>query len=221
MISNHKCPEEWDWSDTGGLSTICAYRYELTEPDIWANAPALATHYGVNSKCYYYVIASKVWICETNNGVGGKSAHRLADLKGPGFLKRPPVEHYQAEPVYGPNKGSPLELNKEFDADRLASLMMGLPADAAEDWKASAEEDEAFDALEQRQYSKYFRDVSRLDSIDVYEVHRLFTVEDHALCHASKKILLAGMRTGGKTMEEDIREARDTLTRWLEMEREL
>ena len=33
-ISNHKCPEEWDWNDTGGLSTICAYRYELTEdPD--------------------------------------------------------------------------------------------------------------------------------------------------------------------------------------------
>ena len=76
-------------------------------------------------------------------------------------------------------------------------------------------------ALSDRPYSKYFRDVSRLDSIDVYRVHKLFTLEDHALCHASKKILLGGDRTGGKSLEEDIREARDTLNRWLEMEREL
>ena len=121
------------------------------------------------------------------------------------------------------------------------------------DWKATPEEDEAFDAIGKRdvfeeiaegfddlstgnfashwvkdpsaladkQYSKYFRDVSRLDSIDVYKVHKLFTVEDHALCHASKKILLAGTRTGEKPFVQDITEARDTLTRWLEMEREL
>jgi len=76
-------------------------------------------------------------------------------------------------------------------------------------------------ALSDRPYSKYFRDVSRLDSIDVYRVHKLFTLEDHALCHASKKILLGGDRTGGKSLEEDIIEARDTLNRWLEMEREL
>ena len=31
---DNKCPEEWDWNDTGGLGTITAYRYELTEdPD--------------------------------------------------------------------------------------------------------------------------------------------------------------------------------------------
>ena len=35
---DNKCPEEWDWNDTGGLSTICAYRYELTEdPDARMN----------------------------------------------------------------------------------------------------------------------------------------------------------------------------------------
>ena len=93
--------------------------------------------------------------------------------------------------------------------------------DALGKWGVNNSCFQAVSAKDDLPYSKYFRDVSRLDSIDVYEVHRLFTVEDHALCHASKKILLAGTRTGGKTMEEDIREARDTLNRWLEMEREL
>ena len=35
---DNKCPEEWDWNDTGGLGTITAYRYELTEdPDARMN----------------------------------------------------------------------------------------------------------------------------------------------------------------------------------------
>jgi hypothetical protein len=76
-------------------------------------------------------------------------------------------------------------------------------------------------ALSDRPYSKYFRDVSRLDSIDVYRVHTLFAIEDCSGClqHASKKLLLGGSRTGGKTKMQDIEEARDTLTRWLEMEK--
>ena len=37
------------------------------------------------------------------------------------------------------------------------------------------------------------------------------------LCHASKKLLLSGVRTGGKSLEQDVKEARDSLNRWLEM----
>lgn len=66
-------------------------------------------------------------------------------------------------------------------------------------------------------YEKYFKDVSGYDVIDVYRVHRLFGVNDEVLCHASKKLLLSGVRTGGKTLEQDVREARDSLNRWLEM----
>ena len=66
-------------------------------------------------------------------------------------------------------------------------------------------------------YEKYFKDVSGYDVIDVYRAHRIFGLTDEALCHASKKLLLSGVRTGGKTLEQDVREARDSLNRWLEM----
>lgn len=68
-------------------------------------------------------------------------------------------------------------------------------------------------------YPKYYKDVSALDEVDVYAVHHLFDLQDAsgALHHASKKLLLSGVRTGGKTKEKDIREARDTLTRWLQL----
>lgn len=68
-------------------------------------------------------------------------------------------------------------------------------------------------------YPKYFKDVSDLDSIDVYKTHELFGIDDPsgAIQHASKKLLLSGARTGGKSKFTDIKEARDTLNRWLEI----
>ena len=66
-------------------------------------------------------------------------------------------------------------------------------------------------------YKKYFKDVSGYDVIDVYRVHRIFGLTDEVLCHASKKLLLSGVRTGGKTLAQDVKEARDSLNRWLEM----
>jgi hypothetical protein len=81
---------------------------------------------------------------------------------------------------------------------------------------------EHYDAPPVREkYGAYHKDVRRLDSIDVYETHRLFAIDDPSGClqHASKKLLLSGVRTGGKTKLQDIEEARDTLNRWVEMER--
>lgn len=68
-------------------------------------------------------------------------------------------------------------------------------------------------------YPKYHKDVSNLQSIDVYMVHQLFEVVDPSGClqHASKKLLVPGVRTGGKSKYDDIKEARDTLNRWLEI----
>lgn len=66
-------------------------------------------------------------------------------------------------------------------------------------------------------YPKYHKDVSDLDTIDIYKIHELFDINDPSgrIHHASKKLLLAGSRNGGKAKFQDIREARDTLDSWL------
>lgn len=68
-------------------------------------------------------------------------------------------------------------------------------------------------------YPKYYKDVSDLTEVDVYAVHQRFNVIDPsgAIHHASKKLLLSGVRTGKKSAYDDVREARDTLTRWLQL----
>lgn len=68
-------------------------------------------------------------------------------------------------------------------------------------------------------YPKYYKPVGELTEIDVYATHFLFNIQDPSGCihHASKKLLLSGVRTGGKSAYKDIKEARDTLTRWLQL----
>lgn len=69
-------------------------------------------------------------------------------------------------------------------------------------------------------YPKYHKRIPvRWKTIDVYGVHHLFGVTDPSgmVHHASKKLLLSGVRTGGKSAYDDIREARDTLNRYLEL----
>ena len=68
-------------------------------------------------------------------------------------------------------------------------------------------------------YPKYYKAVGDLKSVDVYAVHKLFNIQDPsgALQHASKKLLLSGVRTGGKSMRKDVEEARDSLNRWLQL----
>ena len=69
----------------------------------------------------------------------------------------------------------------------------------------------------QRMYPKYFKSVVNDTYIDVYRVHQLFNLNNEMLCHASKKLLLAGERTGEKSLRKDVIEARDTLKRYLEL----
>lgn len=68
-------------------------------------------------------------------------------------------------------------------------------------------------------YPQYYKPVGDLTEIDVYAVHHLFNLQDSSGClhHSSKKLLLSGVRTGGKSAYKDIKEARDTLTRWLQL----
>lgn len=68
-------------------------------------------------------------------------------------------------------------------------------------------------------YPQYYKDVAHLTEVDVYAVHHIFDIQDPsgAIQHASKKLLLSGVRTGGKSAAKDIKEARDTLSRWLQL----
>lgn len=72
-------------------------------------------------------------------------------------------------------------------------------------------------------YPLYYKDVSNLTEVDAYAVHYIFNIQDPsgAIQHASKKLLLSGVRTGGKSKRDDIKEARDTLTRWLQLDEQL
>ena len=71
-------------------------------------------------------------------------------------------------------------------------------------------------------YPKYYKSTQGMTEVDVYAVHKLFDIQDPsgAIQHASKKLLLSGVRTGNKTKYQDITEARDTLNRWLELNKE-
>lgn len=69
-------------------------------------------------------------------------------------------------------------------------------------------------------YPKYYKEVpAGVTELDIYMVCHIFQVQDYsgALHHAIKKLLLPGVRTGGKSRRDDVKEARDTLNRWLEI----
>lgn len=72
----------------------------------------------------------------------------------------------------------------------------------------------------EKKHSHYFKDVSALQTVDVYRVLGLFAVVDPCLQHAVKKLLVAGGRGGGKDISRDIQEAIDTLVRWQAMRAE-
>lgn len=71
-----------------------------------------------------------------------------------------------------------------------------------------------------QKYPKYYKVIPEgTESVDVYAICQMFPVQDDTGCinHARKKLLVPGTRTGGKSMYKDIKEARDTLNRWLEL----
>lgn len=76
-------------------------------------------------------------------------------------------------------------------------------------------------ALAQK-YPKYYKAVPPgvdPNAVDTYAIAQMFPVDDPsgAILHARKKLLIPGVRSGGKSMRKDIIEARDTLSRWLDL----
>ena len=68
-------------------------------------------------------------------------------------------------------------------------------------------------------HGHYFK-ACPFESVDVYRVLNLFNVTDPCLQHAVKKLLVAGGRGAGKSVDKDIQEAIDTLHRWQAMRQE-
>lgn len=75
-------------------------------------------------------------------------------------------------------------------------------------------------SLDKRAHNHYFKNVSKLEYIDVYRVLSLFSVTDPCIQHAVKKLLVAGGRGAGKDVSKDIQESIDSLVRWQEMQKE-
>jgi len=76
----------------------------------------------------------------------------------------------------------------------------------------------AFDESKNPTPEYYQRTVVPGTKLDVYAICRLYEVTDPAVFHAIKKLLRAGKGSGGKSRVQDVKEARDSLTRFLEME---
>lgn len=87
-----------------------------------------------------------------------------------------------------------------------------------EDERAPVAHNHIVEPTNAQKYPQYFKDISGLDELDVYLLLELFPVKSHAIGHAIKKLLLPGVRTGGKSTVDDVREARDTLNRWLQIQ---
>lgn len=69
-------------------------------------------------------------------------------------------------------------------------------------------------------YPKYYKPLptgTDPSEVDTYVINMMFPVEDPTGCilHARKKLLIPGVRSGGKSMLKDVREARDTLNRYI------
>lgn len=70
------------------------------------------------------------------------------------------------------------------------------------------------------QYPDHYKPVGDLVEIDAAAVHQLFNIPDPSGClqQASAKILMSGV--SGQRYR-DVKEARDLLTRWLQLNKEL
>lgn len=71
-----------------------------------------------------------------------------------------------------------------------------------------------------QKHPHYHKDVASFKTIDVYRVLGLFGVTDPCIQHAIKKLLVAGGRGAGKDIFRDVREAMDSLERYMEIQME-
>lgn len=83
--------------------------------------------------------------------------------------------------------------------------------------KISLVQQQELDMSVGNKHPHYHKDVSNLQTVDVYRVLALFNVTDPCIQHAVKKLLVAGGRGAGKDIGKDVQEAIDSLERFKEM----
>lgn len=66
-------------------------------------------------------------------------------------------------------------------------------------------------------HTAYYKNVSHLKEVDVYRILDLYQVKSPAIQHAIKKLLVSGNRGGGKSVEQDYKEAFESIKRALDM----
>lgn len=79
---------------------------------------------------------------------------------------------------------------------------------------------DSYEKNKEEKHKHYRKDVSKFKTIDIYRILDLYYVTDPCIQHAIKKLLVAGGRGAGKSIEKDIDEAIDSLQRWIEMKKE-
>lgn len=83
-------------------------------------------------------------------------------------------------------------------------------------WSRTPSLNDQYAEIEKVRHAHYFKDVSDIDEIDVYEVLHRFGVTDPCLQHIVKKALCAGER-GHKDFHTDLKNIADTAQRMLEI----
>lgn len=83
-------------------------------------------------------------------------------------------------------------------------------------WQRTPSLNDQYAEIEKVRHAHYFKDVSDIDEIDVYEVLHRFGVTDPCLQHIVKKALCAGER-GHKDFHTDLKNIADTAQRMLEI----
>jgi hypothetical protein len=73
---------------------------------------------------------------------------------------------------------------------------------------------------EDKKVNKYAREIKPGVFVDVYDVLNAFVVDDQAIGHAIKKLLCPGQR-GVKTATQDIKEAKASIERSIEIRESL
>lgn len=106
------------------------------------------------------------------------------------------------------------------DCDTLSKVSQ---KSAAEQAVAQRNKDRIMNTALSTRYPKYYKRVpDGVVDMDTYIINRMFPIDSKddptgCVLHSRKKLLIPGTRTGGKSFYDDIREARDTLTRYLEI----
>jgi hypothetical protein len=73
--------------------------------------------------------------------------------------------------------------------------------------------------MKTEKYPEYFKEIKPGVWIDVYDVIFIFDITNPAIAHAVKKLLLSGLRTGGKPVLKDLDESIDAIERGIELEK--